>query len=561
MTARTFSRQDGEYRVDVRVNERVRALVKVMVGQDTLHADMVEVCSEAARAAWVEKMIPTLHRGTVDLLLRSLVAEIADWRMGPDAQPAGADEGNDGFPVIDVWPEPVDLARLLDQIVSVLDAHVLLPPGAARLLAPWVVHTYCIDAATHSPILWVRSPEKSCGKTVLVDLLAAMARRTFTATNASPASVFRMIELYQPKVMLDDTDSWLKAESKSEITSILNGGFKRGAKVWRTVPDEEGRYMPKTFAVFCPKVVSGIGHGVLDDTTASRTILVDMQKHPKSVTAAYPRLRDEDNERLGRPIRAQAARWAADHLEELRAIRPTMPRGIGGRDADRADAILAIASLAGPSWRESVERACFDQFRETETDHADIGVQLGAELKILYDEQAPKPHSWLGSSAIVEWLNGRDGAPWVDWRGGRGLSAKGLAKQLVERNIRPVPGGPRRDRQGYTRDQFAKFWATLAETGGEEAPSSPRQSSASSDSLPYNDLGQRQSSASADDLKAGKSLWDNNADDAEDENEGYSPGTISETWGESRVEAQASPIATAKLDRLLSAEAARAVKR
>jgi hypothetical protein len=45
--------------------------------------------------------------------------------------------------------------------------------------------------------------------------------------------------------------------------------------------------------------------------------------------------------------RRRAARWAADHLAELRAADPGVPAEIGDQAADNWRSLLAIADLAG----------------------------------------------------------------------------------------------------------------------------------------------------------------------------------------------------------------------
>jgi hypothetical protein len=50
------------------------------------------------------------------------------------------------------------------------------------------------------------------------------------------------------------------------------------------------------------------------------------------------------------PLRRRAARWAADHLGELRGADPEVPGELGDRAADNRRPLLAIADLAGGEW-------------------------------------------------------------------------------------------------------------------------------------------------------------------------------------------------------------------
>src|SRR5262245_29330430 len=68
---------------------------------------------------------------------------------------AGAELSNAADFLIDPepWPEPVHAARLLDDITDVVRAHLVLPNGAAELLALWVLHAHAHDCFDISPVL------------------------------------------------------------------------------------------------------------------------------------------------------------------------------------------------------------------------------------------------------------------------------------------------------------------------------------------------------------------------------------------------------------------------
>lgn len=51
------------------------------------------------------------------------------------------------------WAEPVDGAALLTEIDAAIVAHAVLPEGAAVAMALWIVHTYCLEAASITPRL------------------------------------------------------------------------------------------------------------------------------------------------------------------------------------------------------------------------------------------------------------------------------------------------------------------------------------------------------------------------------------------------------------------------
>jgi hypothetical protein len=92
------------------------------------------------------------------------------------------------------WPEAVDGAQLLHDLAALYHRYVVLPDGAADMLALWTLHTYAIEAFVITPRLAVVSPQKRCGKTTVMELLDAAACDTLSAVNISTAALFRAIE-------------------------------------------------------------------------------------------------------------------------------------------------------------------------------------------------------------------------------------------------------------------------------------------------------------------------------------------------------------------------------
>lgn len=86
----------------------------------------------------------------------------------------------------EAWPEPVDGADLLDRLSSEFTRYVaLLTPRHADALALWTLLTYVLDAFVVSPLLAITSPEKRCGKTTVLLLLGALARRAMFTSNVT----------------------------------------------------------------------------------------------------------------------------------------------------------------------------------------------------------------------------------------------------------------------------------------------------------------------------------------------------------------------------------------
>jgi hypothetical protein len=138
-------------------------------------------------------------------------------------------------------PEPVpcedlvDGPEMLNAIVECLRRYVVLAVNEARAIALWVVHTYFFDGFTCTPRLAITSPEKRCGKTTLLDILARLLPRALPVASISASAIFRTVELVRPTLLIDEADTFLR--HNDEVRGILNSGHRKGGSVVRTVGD------------------------------------------------------------------------------------------------------------------------------------------------------------------------------------------------------------------------------------------------------------------------------------------------------------------------------------
>jgi hypothetical protein len=79
------------------------------------------------------------------------------------------------FDTVTPYDAPVPIADLLTDIEAVIKKHVILSDHAAAALAVWVLHTYTFELRDTVAYVAIESPEKRCGKTTLLSVLAAMA--------------------------------------------------------------------------------------------------------------------------------------------------------------------------------------------------------------------------------------------------------------------------------------------------------------------------------------------------------------------------------------------------
>jgi len=123
---------------------------------------------------------------------------------------------------VEPWNEPVDALQLAEEIKIILHRYVILPAGAASALVLWIMGTYLFNAFCIFAKLLITSPEKRCGKSTLLEIFFALVFKSLTASNISAAAIFRVIELVQPTLLIDEADTFLN--TNDEMRGIINSG-------------------------------------------------------------------------------------------------------------------------------------------------------------------------------------------------------------------------------------------------------------------------------------------------------------------------------------------------
>jgi putative DNA primase/helicase len=340
------------------------------------------------------------------------------------------------------WPDEVDGADLLDGIVGVFKRYLALPDGSAEAFALWTLHTYTIDAASVSPFLALNSPEKRCGKTSALTLLDALVKKPLTASNITPAALFRSVEEWRPTLLIDEADTFIR--KSDDLRGILNSGHTRSAAyVIRVVGDD---HTPKRFSTWCAKAIALIGR--LPSTLEDRAIVIPMKR--RAPDERVERLRQDRVRDDLESLRRKAARWANEHLERLRDLDPEMPAELHDRAQDNWRPLFAIAEAAGGSWPERIVQVSRALLLGEEDEAPPI--QLLADLRDLFESS---DQDRLSSDRIAGHLGTLDDRPWAAWNRGQPLTKSQLAKLLKNFGIRPkaIRIGDRTPR-GYDLSQF-----------------------------------------------------------------------------------------------------------
>ncbi|WP_454742190.1 DUF3631 domain-containing protein [Cupriavidus necator] len=351
----------------------------------------------------------------------TLDRKVKNWR----GNAAAADTAP--FEDVEPHPEPVDGAVLLSDIASTIRRFVVCDPEAVVATALWCMAAWLVDQVSVCPILLINAPEKACGKTQLLTVTGNLVPKPAQAAGISPSVLFRMIEKYQPTLLVDEIETVLTREAE-ELRGLMNAGHTRdSAFVWRSVAVGDD-FEPKRFNVFGFKAIAGINADKLAETITSRAIVATLRK--KRPEESVERLRHAEPG-LFDNLRAKLARWAEDNAEAIRLARPDLPDALGDRDQDNWEPLLAVADLVGGSWPKYARSVALKLSGREQAQST--GSELLADIQEVFESKRVER---ISSVDLVAALCKDEERPWATWNRGKQITPRQLARKLDEYGIK-----------------------------------------------------------------------------------------------------------------------------
>lgn len=297
--------------------------------------------------------------------------------------------------------------------------YIALTPAEADVIALWIVHTHCFEAAQDTPYMAITSAEKQCGKSRLLELLELLVLRPWLTGSVSAAVLYRTIADLHPTLLLDESDATFNGnrEFGEALRGVLNSGHHIGGKASRCERAGD-TFIRRDFDTFCPKAIAGIGK--LPDTVADRSIPIRLKR--KAPGAILERFRRRDVKPEAEQLCGQIAEWLTEHSERLVTMRPELPDALSDRQQDGAEPLLAIADAVGGEWPERARAALVQLLTGSAAEDQSEGVRLLADIRTAYHAVG---HDRMTTSELLTRLNTDETLPWV--AAIRGLRARGPA--------------------------------------------------------------------------------------------------------------------------------------
>lgn len=331
---------------------------------------------------------------------------------------------NSIFEHVEPWPGHVDFAEVLASLIKLIKQHIILSDDQALAVALWITMTWCVDYVPVLPLLIINAPEKSCGKTQLLDMVKRLSLKSIPASNITQAAMYRLIEAHQPTILIDEADTFIR--DRPELMGLINAGHTRtSASIIRCVGDNNE---PKLFSVWGAKALAGIAlEQHLKDPTMSRGIVINMRR--KLSGEKIVRLRNAD-ERIITELKQKLKKWSSDCDRILKDACPDLPEQLNDRQQDNWEPLLMIATAGGEKWLADATNAALA------LSHSDESVSIGSELLMTIHEVFSKVNATkLSTSELVVSLCEDEDAPWATYNKGRPITPRQIGLQLKKFRI------------------------------------------------------------------------------------------------------------------------------
>ncbi len=399
----------------------------------------------------------TAAAGAVGLDPCEIAATISSARQSGDQKPATS-------PV-----KPEDGAVLLNDLVVWSGRFVRADPDDYKLVALWTISTHMATELYTTARLLIDSIMPESGKTTLIEHLAHLCSHPVQAASVgSPAVLVRLVCNGPRTLLIDEADRVLDPEKPGigDLLSVLNSGYKRGAKRPASVPDGKGGWRVEEMSTFAPVAMAG-NNPHLPDDTRSRSIRVLLWPDRDGTV--------EDSEweiieAAAKVLQDRIARFA-DQQRETVARSVDLPAGCVGRAKEKWKPLKRVAVAAGGEWPRIADALIARGLQEDaeEREAGLLGMPAGMvmlqDLRLFWPADVGDDELVPTTTLVKQLIRNRP-----DYWGPNSAYGKSLTEHRFGRIIRQAakvssirPGG--RGPRGFTKAAFNNVWRRLGIDG------------------------------------------------------------------------------------------------
>lgn len=344
-------------------------------------------------------------------------------------------------------------ASALDRTEALLRRLVILKSEEHYwALTLWIAYCYSIPSFDFAPRLCLWSPEKRCGKSLTLEVVGHLLPNPLLTSSVTPPALFRLLDK-EPNlvVLIDESDTVFGRNADKEkaeaLRQLLNTSFKRGQKIPRC---EGPRNEVRTFSIFAPIALAGIGKNAIPETVADRAIMVEMRRMlPNEMIHEFE---SDEVDQIFQPVKNLLQEFSDQNSAIFRELRPDLPKeDLNPRARDLWKPLYKVAECAGEAWIRKVRSASIALSEGKEDpEEASLSLRLLSDTREVFESYEEK----LSTRDLIERLRALEEAPWnyLDR-----FNPSVLSNLLKNYGVRPKPFGGGKIR-GYYRKSFEDPW-------------------------------------------------------------------------------------------------------
>lgn len=325
----------------------------------------------------------------------------------------------------------VNIHSLYQKVYDYIKRFICFPDEAyLHYMVLWVMGTYVFMLFRYYPYVWLNA-EKGSGKTLLMEILSAIAFNAELITNPTESVIFRDISNNLITMFIDEVEQLRKRDKDTygSVISLLNAGFNKAGVVKRTEATGKGGFVIKAYTAYSPKMFAGINE--IDDILQDRTVRI-------------PLLRKKDNEtvqryketpgilELQRNIRDDLYAFSLTYAKEIAEYyHKASPETIAGmshlnnRELDIWEPVFLLANLAdthsnSKNLTQVMEALSRQSLAEKQSDSVSQNetYKILTVLKVMLDELTPLNQEGdirvFEADRVLEYFKTTEAFDWIE---------------------------------------------------------------------------------------------------------------------------------------------------
>lgn len=224
--------------------------------------------------------------------------------------------------------------QLYNNVKAYIHKHLdVLNPHGYDILTAFVFSTWLQEIFDFTPYIGFFGRQET-GKSRGLEVLKELCFRAWHTTSLTTATLYRLIEKFNPTLLIDESE-FLASQEKKELIGLLNSGQRRGVLVPRMKGEDSQDF--DFYNTYSPKALSGTQE--LRKTTTSRMIMFTMTRNIRPIPRTL-------NKQDGLKLRDQLLMWRFRKISDMKNAM-TLEQKLAGTELKAATEFKELEPLSG----------------------------------------------------------------------------------------------------------------------------------------------------------------------------------------------------------------------